>query len=185
MRYIHCFWWSFPTCSNSWKIEHAARKKPVDPAFMRLCATSSMFSNHAHPFSSATANFSHSQFPESENISRGSARGSPLQPPNKSRRAPETLYPWASRSACPFTASFAWHKQTIVRNKAVPSFQFLRTRGLNPPPAGNHFSSQQKTAREFLRGRLDFNTVFLYQLSRAAWAAAKRATGTRYGEQLT
>jgi hypothetical protein len=44
----------------------------------------------------------------------------------------------------------------------------------------------QKTARGLAtRGRWDFRETFYLVSSRAAWAAARRATGTRNGEQLT
>ena len=46
--------------------------------------------------------------------------------------------------------------------------------------------AHKKTARDLAtRGRWDFRETFYLVSSRAAWAAARRATGTRNGEQLT
>ena len=50
----------------------------------------------------------------------------------------------------------------------------------------NSVSMHKKTACGLAtRGRWDFRETFYLVSSRAAWAAARRATGTRNGEQLT
>jgi len=76
--------------------------------------------------------------------------------------------------------------QPVMRGRC-PSRWTARCRAVFVEWERCSFSSMhKKTARGLAtRGRWDFRETFYLVSSRAAWAAARRATGTRNGEQLT